>query len=136
MSEINTESEKPTIVGAAFYDDMNWEYIKFNKPSREDFLRIRSKYEKCFATFLGGQDQLSFYMFKPLSWPDFKEIRTKGLDKLETHEYIIGECLLFPKFKTFDDLEAGVALTLVYQILAQSNFLKDPSSALNMIVQI
>jgi hypothetical protein len=135
---MSIDTEEITPVGAEFYDDMKWDLVARNKIERDQFLAIRSKTEKCYATFLGSQDNLAFYMFKALGWYEFKEIRQKEMDKDTTHEYIIENCLLWPRLgqDKMTSVEAGVALTLVYQILSMSNFLKDPSSALKMIVEI
>jgi hypothetical protein len=132
MEEIKTEES--INIGLEFYNDVKWDLIKYNKIQKEMFLKIRSKYEKVFATFLGAQDQLAFYMFKPISWEDYKAIMSGDMPKYETHDYIIEKCLLWPTNKS--SLDAGIILTLVYQILAQSSFLKDPSQALKMIIEI
>ena len=125
-------------VNSAFWDEINWDNIGFNKIKKDEFMRIRAINKKIYATFLGSQDQLQFYLFKPLSWGKYKDIRTKNLSKDSTHEYIINECVLWPKMDTVGlmGLDAGVMLTLVNQVLAVSNFIKDPDKALEMILEV
>lgn len=136
MEEI--KAEEVLSVGVEFFNDVKWELISHNKINKDGFLKIRSKYKKVFATFLGAQDQLSFFMFKPISWPEYKEIRSTEMSKYDVHDYVIKKCLLWPIIDetNISSLEAGTALTLVYQILAQSSFLKDPSQALQMVIEI
>ena len=136
MEEI--KSEEVLTVGLDFYNDVKWELVSSNKITKEIFLKLRAKQKKAFATFLGGQDSLSFFMFRPLSWPEFKEIRSSSMDKYEIHDFIIKNCLMWPLINegNIHTLEAGTALTLVYQVLAQSSFLKDPSQALKMVIEI
>lgn len=129
--------EETLTVGLEFFNDVKWELIKHNKITKEAFLKIRSKHNKVFATFLGAQDNLSFFMFKPISWNDYKEIRQGAIEKYDIHDFIIKNCLLWPILNEQGiTLEAGTVLTLVYQILAQSSFLKDPSQALKMVIEI
>jgi hypothetical protein len=77
-------------------------------------------------------------MFKPLTWPEYKDIRSRGLDKDSTHEYIVNTSVVHPKMGPLEmnSLEAGIMLTLVQQILGMSNFLKDPNEALKMILKV
>jgi hypothetical protein len=136
MEEI--KAEETTQVGLEFWNDVKWDLVENNKITKDIFIKLRNKHKKAFATFLGAQDHLSFYMFRPLSWPEFKEIRTSTMDKYEVHDYIVKNCLLWPIVNdgNIQTLEAGTALTLVYQVLAQSSFLKDPSQALKMVIEI
>lgn len=130
------ETQKPA--DASFYDELNWDAISHNKISREDYLKVRARHKRAYATLLGSTDQLQFYMFKPLSWGEYKDIKTKSLDKDKTHEYIVNACTIWPKMDavTINSMEAGIMLTLVYQILATSYFLKDPNKALEMILEV
>ena len=130
--------EEVTTVDSAFYDDINWDVVAYNRLSKEEFLRIKQRNSKLFATFLGGEGQFQFYMFKPLTWPEYKEIRAKELDKDTTHEYIVNKAVVHPKMGPLEmnSLEAGIMLTLVQQILGMSNFLKDPNEALKMILKV
>jgi hypothetical protein len=136
MEEITPEEVVP--VGLEFFNDVKWELVTNNKITKDIFLKIRAKNTKAFATFLGAQDHLSFFMFRPLSWPEFKEVRSSSMDKYEIHDFIVKNCILWPIINegNIHTLEAGTALTLVYQILAQSSFLKDPSQALKMVIEI
>lgn len=122
----------------SFYDKVNWDAIAHNKITRDDFLRIKSKYKKSYGTLLGSSDELSFFMFKPLMWPDYKEIKSRNLNKYETQEYIINSCVIWPKqdIISLNTMEAGIMTTLVYQIMAVSYFLTDPSKALEMIIEV
>lgn len=121
-----------------FFDQVDWSKIKHNKITREDFLRIKAKCKKSYSTLLGSQDELQFYIFRPLMWSEYKDIRQKGLDKYATQEYIINTCILWPKqdVVSINSLESGILLTLVYQIMAVSYFLSDPSKALEMIIEV
>jgi hypothetical protein len=133
MVDIN---ETSTEIG--FYEKVNWDLIAFNKITKEDFYRVKAKCKKSYATLLGSQEELSFFMFKPMMWPDYREIRKRGLDKYETQEFIINSCILWPKIDvvSLNALEAGIMITLVYQIMAVSYFLNDPSKALEMIIEV
>ena len=132
------ETDDINIADNTFWDEVTWEKIGFNKIEKLDFLRLLSINKKLYATFLGNQEQLQFYMYRPLSWPIFKDIKAKNLSKEETHQKIVMECVAWPKMDIleFNSMDAGVILTLVYQILAVSNFLKNPEKALEMILEI
>lgn len=134
---IDEQTEKPDS-SVTFYDKVDWDQIGFNKISKEDFIRFKAKNKKSYATLLGSQDELQFFMFRPLYWPEYREIKTKGLDKYATQEYILNSCMLWPKIDPIyiNTLESGILLTLVYQILATSFFLNDPNKALEMIIEI
>lgn len=145
MEEILNKEEKEAvetpdinIADKTFWDEVTWEKIGFNQIEKIDFLRLLTLNKKLYATFLGNQEQLQFYMYKPLSWPIFKDIKAKNLSKEDTHQKIIMECVIWPKMDIleFNSMDAGVVLTLVYQILAVSNFLKNPDKALEMILEI
>jgi hypothetical protein len=135
MSEEATEQPDSSI---GFYDKVDWDLIGHNKISKEDFIRIKAKNRKSYATLLGSQDELQFFMFKPLYWPEYREIKSRGLDKYATQEYIINSCVVWPKLDpiSLNTIESGIMLTLVYQILATSFFLNDPNKALEMIIEI
>lgn len=130
--------EKVNPATVPFYDEIDWEKVAYNKISKEDYLKLKSRHKRCYVTFLGSQDQMQFYMFRALSWPEFKDIRLKGLDKDSTHDYILNACLIWPKADplALNSIEAGVVLTLVHQILAVSYFLNDPNKALEMILEV
>ena len=130
--------EKYEAADMAFFEQINWDVIAFNKINKEDFARIRGRHKRVYATLLGSTDQLQFYMFKPLSWGEYKDIKSKSLDKDTTHEYILNACVVWPKMDALaiNSMEAGIMLTLVYQILATSYFLKDPNKALEMILEV
>lgn len=138
MEEKIAESMSEGDNSNSFYDKVNWSLIAYNKISREDFLRIKAKNKKSYATLLGSQEELNFFMFKPMMWPEYKEIRNRGLDKYETQEFIINNCVVWPKVDvvSLNTLEAGLMITLVYQIMAVSYFLNDPSKALEMIIEV
>jgi hypothetical protein len=138
MKEENIETDEINIADKTFWDEVTWDKVAFNQIDKLTFLRTLSINKKLYATFLGNQEQLQFYMYKPLSWPVFKEIKTKNLSKEETHQKIIMECVVWPRMDVleFNSLDAGVVLTLVYQILAISNFLKNPDKALEMILEL
>lgn len=137
MSE-GLKLEETVIADTTFFDDVNWEAVAFNKMSRDEFLKIKSRHSKLFATFLGGEGQFQFFLFKPLTWGEYKEIRAKGYDKDTTHEYILNGAVVHPKMDPVEinTMEAGIMLTLVQQILGMSNFLKDPNEALKMILKV
>jgi hypothetical protein len=130
--------ETPQVATRDFFADISWDKVTYNKIDRNTFERLKAKNDKLYATFLGNEDDYSFYMFKKLSWSEFKDIRAKKLDKDMTHDYILNTCVVWPKMDpiTLNTLEAGVALTLVYQILIMSNFFKDPSKALELILEV
>ena len=136
MSEIVLE--ETIVADAAFYNDVNWDVVAYNKLTLEEFLRIKSRHTKLFATFLGGEGQFQFFMFKPLTWGEYKDIRARELDKDSTHEYILNTAVVHPKMDPIEinTMEAGVMLTLVQQVLGMSNFLKDPNEALKMILKV
>lgn len=136
MSE-ETVEQKPT-TEVTFWDKANWDIIKHNKIDKNEFLRIKSRHKKAYATLLGSQDELGFYMFKALMWPEYKEMKTRELNKYEMQEFIINSCLLWPKQDaiSLNTMESGIMTTLVYQIMATSYFLNNPSSALEMIIEI
>jgi hypothetical protein len=129
--------EKAVVADSAFFD-VNWDVVAYNKMAKDEFLKIRSRHSKLFATFLGGEGQFQFFMFKPLTWGEYKDIRAKQLDKDATHEYILNMAIVHPKMDPIEinTMEAGVMLTLVQQILGMSNFLKDPNEALKMILKV
>ena len=131
------QMEKPDS-SATFYDKVNWEAISHNKISKEDFIKIKTKNKKSYATLLGSQDELQFFMFRPLYWPEYRDIKSKSLDKYSTQEYIINTCVMWPKVDpvTLNTIESGILLTLVYQILATSFFLSDPNKAMEMIIEV
>jgi hypothetical protein len=137
MEEPQQETQTPDST-ITFYDKVNWDAIGFNRITKEDFLRLKARNKKSYATLLGNSEELSFFMFKPLMWPEYKEIKERELNKYETQEYVINTCLLWPKQDTvsLNTLEAGLMTTLVYQIMAVSYFLTDPSKALEMIIEI
>lgn len=122
---------------SSFYDEVTWSKIASNAIERSDYDTIKALNDEVYCTFLGPADKLSFFMFKPLSWPDFKEIKRKNLDKASTDEEILISSLLWPNPDPIElnSLSAGFVLTLVYQILAVSNFLKNPDKALEMILE-
>lgn len=136
--EQQIETEDINIADKTFWDEVTWDKIAFNKMSKEDFLRAYALENKLYATFLGNQEQLQFFMYKPISWPIFKEIKEKKMSKDNTHEFIISSCVVWPKMDILElnSLDAGIVLTLVYQILTVSNFLKEPEKALEMILEI
>lgn len=121
-----------------FFEGINWEEVTYNVIDKQSYDKIIARYAKIYATFLGREDELSYFMFKSLSWPEFKDIRSKKLDKDATHDYILNTCVLWPKLgiAELNELDAGIALTLVYQILTMSNFFKDPSKALELILEV
>lgn len=131
------ETAKPT-TDISFYDKIDWSKIKHNRITREEFLKIKSKTKKSYSTLLGSQDELQFYIFRSLMWTEYRDIRQKGLDRFDTQEYIINSCILWPKqdVVSINSLEAGILLTLVYQVMAVSYFLSDPSKALEMILEV
>lgn len=131
-------SEETKIADKTLWDEVVWDKVAFNKVDKLTFLRILALNKKAYATFLGNQEQLQFYMFKPVSWGIFKELRNQKANKEELHEKIITECVIWPKIDVmeFNTMDAGVVLTLVHQILAVSNFLKNPDKALEMILEV
>jgi len=131
-------AEEIKIADKSFWDEIDWDKVEFHKIKKEDFLRLKSVNKKLFATFLGSQDQLQFYLFKPLTWGKYKEIRSKELDKDVVHEYILNSSILWPQMNPVSivNLDAGVMLTLVNQVLAVSNFLKEPDKALELILEV
>lgn len=121
----------------SFYSSIPWDKVAFNKISEEEYIRLKSKVKQTYVTFLGPPESLSFYMFKSLSWAEFKTIREKKLDKDTTHEYIVNSCVLYPKMDpiALNEEDSGIMLTLVYQILTVSNFLDNPLKALDIIYE-
>jgi hypothetical protein len=120
-----------------FWDRVEWDNVGFNKISKEDYLRIRSLHPKLYATFLGPDKKTQFFLFKPLGWGKYKDIRAKDLDKDTTREYIVSSCILWPKMDpiVISNMDAGVMLALANQILAVSNFIKDPDQVLEFIFE-
>lgn len=131
-------TDTPELVDSGFWDDINWEQVALNKIGKKEFLITKSVNNKLYCTFLGPGDQLQFYMFKPLSWGKYKDIKDKQLDKDTTREYIINACVIWPKTDPIfvKNLDAGIMLTLANQILTVSNFLQDPSKALELILEL
>ena len=131
-------SEDAKIVDRNFWDDINWESVSFNKIDKITLEKLKAKHEKLYATFLGNEGDYSFFLFKKLSWTEFRDIRAKKLDKDTTHDYILNTCVVWPKLDpvALNTLEAGIALTLVYQILIMSNFFKDPQKCLELILEV
>jgi hypothetical protein len=121
-----------------FWDKVNWDVVKYNKIERNDFLRIKARNKKSYGALLGSSEELSFFMFKALMWPEYKEMKVRNLSKYEMQEFIINSCVLWPKQDaiSLNTLEAGIMTTLVYQIMAVSYFLNDPSKALEMIIEV
>jgi len=134
--EISKEAQP--VLESSFWDEIDWDKVSHNKIDRGSFLRTKSLNSKIFATFLGPQDQLQFYLFKPLGWAKYKDIRSKDLDKDTVHEYIINACLIHPASNPIavGNIDAGIMLTLVNQILTISNFLTDPNQALELLLEI
>jgi hypothetical protein len=131
--------DTPTqVTESSFWDEIEWSQVTHNKIDKGDFLRIKSINRKLYSTFLGPESGTQFYLYKPLSWGKYKEIRLKGLDKDTTREYIINSCILWPNLDpiSVSNLDAGIMLTLTNQILTVSNFLKDPDKALELILEI
>lgn len=121
-----------------FFDKVDWNLIPHNKITKDQFLYIKLRNKKSYATLLGSQEELQFYMFKPLFWPEYAEAKKKNLDKYEIQEHILKSCLLWPKADVLltNTLEAGIMLTLVNQILAVSYFISDPAKAMEMILEV
>jgi len=122
----------------SFYDEVNWDTVVHNKITKEKFVEIKARNSKVYATFLGPNESPAFYMFRPLKWGMYKEIRSKNLDKDSMNEYIVNTCVLWPIMDPIQiaDEDAGIMLTLVYQIMAVSNFLSDPAKSLELIYEI
>ena len=89
--------EAQAVDETTFWDEISWEKVKYNKISREDFLKIKVRHPKMYSSFLGSEEGLQFFLFKPITWGEFKDIRKKKLDKETTHEYILNACLLWPR---------------------------------------
>lgn len=121
----------------AFWQSVNWETIKHNPISREEYLKIKALNSKLYATFLGPVEAPCFYLFKPLKWGMYRDIRSKGLDKDSINEYVINSCILWPKMDPvmITNEDAGIVLTLVYQIFACSSFLSSPEKCLELIYE-
>jgi hypothetical protein len=134
MSE---ELEEVKDVKQSLYDEINWDKIAYYKMTKPEFERAKAFNKRVYCTFLGPADQLQFFMYKYLPWAEFADIRRANLDKMSTHEAILKASLIHPKPEAvlIQSLEAGLVLTLVYQILAVSNFLKDPNKALELILE-
>lgn len=118
-----------------FYESVNWENIKHNPITKEKYLDIKARNSKIYATFLGPSESTAFYIYKPLKWGTYKDIRSKGLDKDSINEYVVNSCVLWPKMDpvALMDEDAGIILTLVYQIFGTSNFLSNPEAALELV---
>lgn len=140
MEEINKEEENKVtnIQDSSFWDEVEWDQIKYNTISREDFLKIKAKNRKIFATFLGPKESPSFYMFKPLKWGVYRDIRSKGLDKESVNDYVLNACMLWPVMDPIqiNDEDAGMVHTLIYQIMSVSSFLNDPKASLNLLYEV
>lgn len=121
-----------------FFDEIPWETIAFNVIEKPEYLRLKASYTKLYATFLGPEDSLSFFMFKPLSWPEYKDIKKRNLSKDDSNDYILQNCIVYPELDIIDlnELDAGFALTLIYQVMTVSNFLEKPELALDQIFKI
>lgn len=133
MEEVKDKSSELT-----FWDKVNWDVVKYNKIDKNEFLRIKLKNKKSYGVLLGSADELSFFMFRALMWPEYKDMKQKNLNKYEMQEYLINNCVLWPKqdIMALNTMEAGTMTTLVYQIMAVSYFLNDPSKALEMIIEV
>ena len=132
------EEEMSPTSDVTVWDKINWDAITHNKISKEDFVKLKIKNKKVYCCILGSEDALQFFCFRPLFWPEYREIKSKNLDKYSTQEYILNTCTLWPKLDpiSLNTIEAGIMLTLVYQILATSFFLNDPNKALELIIEI
>ena len=121
-----------------FFDKVNWDAVGHNKIDKETYGRIRIANKRLYATLLGDEKETQFFMFKPLLWSDYKEIKAKSLDKVATHEFIFSSCVQWPKVNPIlvANIEAGIMTTVVYQILSVSNFLSNPEKALEMIIEV
>lgn len=121
-----------------FYNDVDWSMIKGNVISKEDFIKIKAKNKKMFATFLGPKESPSFYMFKPLKWGIYKDIRSRKLDKEAINDYVLNSCVVWPIMDPIQiaDEDAGIVHTLIYQIMSVSNFLSSPEKALELIYEV
>lgn len=133
--------EKAEVVNAAepdFWSEVNWESVAHNAISREDFVKIKARNNKLFATFLGPKESAAFYLFKPLKWGVYKDIRSKNLDKETINEYVVNACVLWPIMDPIqiNDEDAGIINTLVYMVLSISNFLSVPEKALDLIYSV
>lgn len=128
--------EKSTDI--TFWDKVNWDVVKYNKIDKNEFLRIKLKNKKSYGALLGTPEELSFFMFRALMWPEYKDMKLKNLNKYEMQEYLINNCVLWPKqdAMSLNTMEAGTMTTLVYQIMAVSYFLQEPSKALEMIIEV
>lgn len=131
-------SEETKNVSGVPYKEIHWEFIKYNIPDQTTYERLQTRYDKLFCSLLGKQDEYTCFIFKPLKWNEFKEIRAKKLDKDNTHDYILNACVVHPKLDplALNQVDAGMALTLVYQILIMSNFFKDPSASLQYVLEV
>jgi len=131
-------SEEAKLAKPDFFETINWDEVTYNAIDRMSYDKIYNRFSKIYCTFLGREDELHFFMFKSITWPEFKDIKAKKLDKDATHDYILNSCILWPKLGIMElnELDAGMALTLVYQILTMSNFFKDPSKALELILEV
>lgn len=121
-----------------FWEKVNWDIVKHGKIPKEEFIKVKLKNKKSYGALLGSSGELSFYMFKPLMWPDYKEMKMRNLSKYEMQEFIINSCVLWPKqdIVSLNTMESGIMTTLVYQIMAVSYFLTDPSKALELIIEV
>lgn len=138
VEEETKEEQDVYLADGSFYDEINWDSVSFQKISKDDYIRTRAKNKKCYGTFLGPSDATAFYMFKPLNWGTYKDIRAKNLDKDTMNEYILNHCVVYPVMDPIEinNIDSGLMLTLVYQIMAVSNFLSDPKKSLDLIYEL
>lgn len=132
------EESKPQEATQSFYSNIKWDIISQNKIDEQTFNKLKARFGKLYGTFLGSEGSYAFYMFKSLKWSEFKDIRAKKLDKDLTHDYILNNAVVWPKMDpmSLSELDAGIALTLVYQVLTMSNFISDPTKALDLVLEI
>lgn len=131
-------SEETKLASGIPYEELNWQFVKFNQIDKAQYDKLQARYDKLYCTFLGKTDEFTLFMFKPLKWSEFKDIRAKKLDKDLTHDYVLNSCIVHPKVDpiALAGLDAGMALTLVYQILIMSNFFKDPATSLQYVLEV
>lgn len=129
--------QEPKKIEESFFNNIQWDKVSYNKIDEKTFNLLLAKYKKVYATFLGNENEYTFFMMKKLSWSEFRDIRSKNLDKDSTHDYILNNCIIHPKMDAFalNEIDAGMALTLVYQILSISNFIPDPKKSLELLLE-
>ncbi len=99
------------------------EEILFEKdPSLKELIqKLKEEYEEIYVYFF---DENEFYIYRPLTRFEYKEVVSSTQDSEEAGEQIVLKATLYPQLtkERLDTLKAGIVPTLLELILNVSNF--------------